>query len=158
MVYSLAKMGKLGIISEKYYERLGQLEEYKKRKQLENAAPLEIRISVPELQDKKAFFLVLEQVPVDENGDALTSGAKYEAWLTQARNSLLKRAMEVVIAYRSCEVMYLDTFCKYSNKLASERAWKQANDTRDGLQKELDDCRYWAGNLLKVRRRRRRRK
>lgn len=145
LVQRLLALGKLGKLSEAYHRRYGNIDAFEAKQQ--RVKPLEISISIPSFPQKAKFFKVLELVPTNEQGEALTRGAAYETWLQSARMALLERAMEAVLAYRSCETMYLDTFCKFSQKLASERSWKQANQTRDTLQKELDEIRVWAGNL-----------
>ena len=60
---------------------------------------------------------------------------------------LIDRATESIINYRKNDHYFRDTFCKFSQQLASSRAWKEAQEAQQLCDKELQDIHEWASKL-----------
>ena len=61
---------------------------------------------------------------------------------------LIERACECIVAFRAVDFYFKETFCKMSQGLASNRAYREAESSRQAFDQEFVDICEWA-KLLK---------
>ena len=145
MAWRVVDSGAGGRVSRWHFKRNGRLAELQQMDM--NESRLEVKISVPQLKMMEVFESVVAEVPTEPNGGINLASQKYQEWLNKARFACLQRAKETLMVYRSCDEMYRDTYCKFTQGQASNKAWQDAVAKREGLERELSDICEWAGQL-----------
>jgi hypothetical protein len=148
--FRVLQAGLLGPLSVRYFEWAGRTEE---RKKLEFAATAEkatLHFKPPSLEGeaRARFREQVEQVPIDEaTGEAIISGPQFTKWLMETKKALKERTIETIVAFRAIDIYFRDTFCKMTQNLASIKTWKEAQDSRQGVDLEFQDIAEWASKL-----------
>ena len=145
LVYRVIDSGLGGPLSLWWFRRRGKANQ----QAVVTSNPVELKLQMPILQFKKAFQDIVSAPPRDPStGEPVSSGPKYNEWVTQCRNALLERAIEGVLVFRTVDNLYRETYCKFSQQQASQRAWQDAQNAHQSADKELRDICEWAGTLL----------
>jgi hypothetical protein len=71
----------------------------------------------------------------------------YTKWLQDTAECLRERAVDLIIALRQYDIYFKETFCKMSQGLASNRAWREAESTRQAFDNEFTDIIEWARRI-----------
>jgi hypothetical protein len=71
----------------------------------------------------------------------------YKRWLQETADGLRERAVELIVTYRNNDIYFKETFCKMSQGLASQRAWREAEATRSAFDNEFGDIMEWAKRI-----------
>ncbi len=150
LLFRVLDAGLLGALSLRYLEHVGKLEEVKKLEMAAAAEKSTVFLSTPNVsKDKREVFdKILSAVPIDEaTGEAILAGPVYKDWVSRMKQALKDRCVESITNYRNNDVYYRDTFCKLTQGLATQRAWKDAQDQQVACDRDLQDISEWAARL-----------
>ena len=152
LVFRALDAGLLGSLSLRYLAHVGKLEEMRKLEVSAAAERSSVFLRSPGVQSERreAFEAVLSSVPVDEaTGEAVLQGPPYKKWVEEMKRALRDRCVEAIGNYRRSDGYYRDTFCKMTQGLATQRAWKDAQEHHVACDRDLQDIMEWAERLQK---------